>query len=82
MVAFCKTLYVGVQMRKNERARLARDNSQFISRLSLERCRSYVTHMRAILHVCEETGEDVADALHHMMQALDMELDHHLQKIG
>lgn len=69
-------------MSKTERARLARDNSQFISRLSLERCRAYIAHMRAVLHVCEETGDDVAEALQHMMQALDTELHHHLQKIG
>lgn len=74
--------YVGVQMSKSKQARLACENSQFIYRLSLERCRGYISHMQAILHICEETGDDVAEALHHMMQALDMELRHSMQKMG
>lgn len=67
-------------MSKAERARLACENSQFISRLSIERCRGYVSHMQAILHVCDGAGEDVAETLHHMMQTLDAELRWNLQR--
>lgn len=69
-------------MSKDKRVRLARENSQFISRLSIERCRGYISHMQAILHMCEGTGEDVAETLLHMMQTLDAELRWNLQKIG
>ena len=67
-------------MSKSKQARLACENSQFLYRLSLERCRSYITHMQAALHVCGETSGEVRDALQHMMQALDMELRHNLQR--
>lgn len=69
-------------MSQDKRARLARENSLFISRLSIERCRGYIAHMQAILHVCEGTGEDVAETLQHMMQTLDAELRWNLQNIG
>ncbi len=69
-------------MSQDKRARLAHENSQFISRLSIERCRGYISHMQAILHMCEGTGEDVAETLQHMMQTLDTELRWNLQKIG
>ncbi len=69
-------------MSAHKRVGLARENSQFICRLSIERCRGYISHMQAILHMCEGTGEDVTDTLHHMMQTLDAELCLSLQKIG
>ncbi len=70
-------------MSHTKRALAARDNSQFICRLSMERCRSTIAHMRAVLHVCEEgTGEDVAEALHQMIHVLDLELAHSLKKMG
>ncbi len=69
-------------MSKTKQVRLACENSQFISRLSMERCRSYISHMQAILHMCEGTGDDVAETLQHMMQALDAELRWNLQNIG
>lgn len=69
-------------MSKTRQARLACENSQFIHRLSIERCRGYVSHMQAILHVCEGTGGDVAETLQHMMQTLDAELRWNLQKNG
>lgn len=69
-------------MSKSKQARLACENSQFLHRLSMERCRSYVTHMRAILHMCEDSGEDITDALHQMIHVLDLELTHSLKKIG
>lgn len=66
-------------MSHRKRALAARDNSQFICRLSLERCRRYVSHMQAVLHMCDGTGEDVAEALRHMMHSLDSELSHSLK---
>ena len=64
-----------------KRAKVARDNSQFIRRLSLERCRSYISHMQAVLHICDSRGEDVAEALCQIMQALDAELAHNLKAL-
>lgn len=66
-------------MSKTKRAMAARDNSQFICRLSLERCKGYISHMQAILHVCDSKGEDVTEALHQVMHILDIELSHQLK---
>ena len=69
-------------MSHTKRALAARDNRQFICRLSMERCRSTIAHMRAVLHVCEGTGEDVTEALHQMIHVLDLELANSLKKMG
>ncbi len=67
-------------MSKSKRAVAARENSQFLNRLAIERCRGYIHHAQAILHVCENVNEDVAEALQHLMQSLDLELRLNLQR--
>ena len=66
-------------MSKGKRAQAAQNNSRFIYRLSMERCRSYISHMQAILHICEGTTDDVALALQQMMHMLDLEISHSLE---
>ncbi|MFN3828024.1 MAG: hypothetical protein ACK4NR_10430 [Micavibrio sp.] len=65
-------------MSSTKRAVAACSNSQFLTRLSIERCRAYVSHMQAVLHVCDIRGEDVTEALHQMMNMLDQELSQNL----
>lgn len=67
-------------MSKTKRAVAARENSLFLNRLSIERCQGYIHHAQAILHVCESVNDDVAEALQHLMQSLDLELRHNLQR--
>lgn len=57
-------------------------NSRFVYRPSLQNCRNYVSHMQAILHVCQDSGEDMAKSLHQIMSVLDMELQHNLETMG
>lgn len=59
---------------------VSRENHQFLNRLSIERCRAYISHAQAILHVCENVNEDVSEALQHLMQNLDLELRLNLQR--
>lgn len=69
-------------MSQYKRALAASDNSQFIYRLSMERCRNYINHMQAVLHICEGTGDDVAETLRQMMHMLDLEISHSLEVMG
>ena len=69
-------------MSQRKRALAARETSQFICRLSMERCRHYVGHMQAVLHICEGTTEDVAETLQQMMHILDLEISHSLETMG
>ena len=69
-------------MSKRKRALAARENSQFIHRLSMERCRAHINHMQAILYMGEGAGVDVAEALRQMMHVLDIELSHNLENMA
>ena len=69
-------------MSRNKKALAASDNSQFIYRLSMERCRNYISHMQAVLHICEGTGDDVTETLSQMMHILDLEISHSLEVMG
>jgi 16S rRNA (uracil1498-N3)-methyltransferase len=60
----------------------SRENSQFIYRLSMERCRAHINHMQAILYMGEGAGVDVAEALRQMMHVLDIELSHNLENMA
>lgn len=67
-------------MSKDKRAMAACENRQFLDRLSLERCRGYIQHAQAILHVCEPVNDDIAETLQHLMQSVDLELQLNLQR--
>lgn len=69
-------------MSEIKRAALARANIQFAHRLSIERCRGYITHMQALLHVCEGAGEEVTEALQQVIVLLDLELSHNLKQLS
>lgn len=62
------------------------ENRQFLAQLSIERCRGYLSHMRAVLHVCG-TGAAVLDSsvqenLEQMINILDLELSGSLKSIA
>ncbi|QQG37068.1 MAG: hypothetical protein HYS17_04700 [Micavibrio aeruginosavorus] len=70
-------------MSEIKRAVQARTNIQFAHRLSIERCRGYISHMQALLHVGEGvTGEELTEALQQVIILLDMELTHSLKQLS
>lgn len=73
-------------MTNSKGARVALENRQFLCRLSIERCRTYLSHMQAILHVCDRPvpslNHDIQENLEQMISILDMELNQNLSNLA
>lgn len=70
-------------MSNTKRARLARHNNvQFAQQLSIERCQGYISHMQALLYVCEGAGEELTEALQQVIVLLDLELSYNLKRLS
>lgn len=59
------------------------ERALFVSRLSLERCNIYLAHLSALLHIIEESGENILghDTIA-LLTGLEKELSHSAKSLA
>ena len=60
-------------------------NAILVSRLSIERCQSYLAHLHAIMHLCDDAmarDELVTESVINIMRTIESELAHSASALG